>query len=174
MTIIPGGSLTALLAFEHKICADALVGSNGMNLGGRPIFTKSIAPNIQHVLPPSKTTSPQRDSSSPMLMVSSSPLITPPTSTRPSIAPLKPVPSPVTVFDPFKDEPQLKVKLNPESQAFIPYDGASQDQSSSSSRSSRLCWCQSSHTDNLKMMADPARSELYTHPALALNDVSDP
>jgi hypothetical protein len=34
--------LTALLAFEHKVCADALVRANGMSLNGQTIFTRYL------------------------------------------------------------------------------------------------------------------------------------
>jgi len=40
--VLPGQPLTALLAFEHKVCADALVRANGMSLNGQTIFTRYL------------------------------------------------------------------------------------------------------------------------------------
>jgi len=143
VTVIPGASLTALLAFEHKICADALIGSNGMNLGGRPIYTKSIAPTLDQVSQIDESPSPTyQGNSSPEVMLSSSPLVTPTPSTRPSIASLRPVSSPIDEFNPFGDESPSAIKLNPQSEAFVPVDDTLQDQDCGSAAGSKLVWCQ--------------------------------
>jgi hypothetical protein len=142
VTIIPGPSLTALLAFEHKVCAEALINSNGMNLGGRPIYTKSIAPTLDQILQPSKTPSSRHEGSSPEARVSSSPVGTPTPSSRAAITALRPKPSPVIKFDPFRDEPQPLVKLNAKSQVFVPNDGIHQDSTASFVKgNSKLIWC---------------------------------
>lgn len=34
-----------MITFEHKVCAEAVINCNGMNLGNRPIFTKALVPS---------------------------------------------------------------------------------------------------------------------------------
>lgn len=42
-----GESLSVILAFDHKVSADALINSNGMSLGGKPIFTRPLIARSQ-------------------------------------------------------------------------------------------------------------------------------